>query len=234
MNTADSSLLASLGMLSDSSELPEIQEPSLPIKSNHYSHGPSSSVEERALDLLGSGVSPESCAAALGVTPGLISQLLAKDSFSTEVATIRYKNLQKHNERDGKYDGLEDALIKKLEASLGLLVRPESILKAISIVNSATRRGQSTPQQVTNTQNIVQLTLPAKMAAKITINIDNQVVKAGDQELLTMQSGNLLKQVEDAETVRLENNTSSQQETHQQDNPDIEDNESVPEKGIEP
>jgi len=174
----------------------------VPAPSSTYSTGLTSSTEERALSLLGSGVAAESVASALGVTPARISQLLSEESFSNKVATLRYENMQKHNVRDESYDSLEDTLLRKLEKSLPLLMRPESILKAITVVNGAKRRGQSAPEQVANQQNIVNLVLPSVIAAKFSVNIDNQVTKAGDQELLTMASGNLLKQVEDATAAR--------------------------------
>lgn len=194
-------LLAALG-----AGLPEVEvtnsdtSNSLVEPSNHYSPGVSSSVEERALSLLGSGVAAESVASALGVTPSRISQMLAEKSFSQKVAALRYETLQSHNKRDSRYNTLEDRLIKKLESSLPLLVRPESILKAITVVNGAKRRGQSTPTQTNNQNNVVNLILPSIIVDKFTVavNIENQVTKAGGQELLTMPSGNLLKQVEEA------------------------------------
>ena len=172
--------------------------------SSTYSPGSTSPLEDRALSLLGSGVSSEAVATALGVTPGRVSQLLANKEFAAQVADLRYENLQSHNVRDGKYDSLEDRLLDKLEKSMTLMVRPETILKAISTVNGAKRRGQSAPEQVTNSQTIVNLVLPVQIAQKFTTNINNQVTKAGDQELITIASGNLLKQVEEAEELRLE------------------------------
>jgi len=191
-------MLAELG----GPEIEQTIESSLPV-SNTYSPGVTSGVEERALSLLGSGVPAVSVASALGVTEGRISQLLSNKIFLEQVATLRFKSLQEHNVRDGKYDTLEDRLLIKLEKSLPLLMRPESILKAINIVNGAKRRGQSAPQQVVNNNNIVNLTVPVIIAEKFTTNINNQVTKAGEQELLTMGSGNLLKQVEDAEKERI-------------------------------
>jgi len=172
--------------------------------SSHYSPGVTSSVEEKALTLLGSGVSSESVANALGVVPARISQLLANKLFAGKVAELRYKSLQSHNIRDGKYDSIEDTLIEKLKKSIPLMVRPDTILKAISTINGAKRRGQSAPDQVVNQKNLVQIIMPKVIANKFTINIDNQVISAGDQELHTMPSGNLLKQVEAAEELRLE------------------------------
>ena len=159
--------------------------------------------EERALKLLGSGVNAESVAAALGVSPSRISQLLADEDFSLKVAQLRYEALQSHNERDSKYDKLEDSLLVRLEKSLAFMIKPEIILKAIAIINNAKRRGQSAPSQVVNQQNIVSLILPTIIAEKFTVNINNQVVKAGDQNLLTMPSGNLLDRVEEARAKRL-------------------------------
>lgn len=195
MNIQEIDLLESLGA--------DVPAPSFPNEpSNHYTPGVSSSIEDRALHLLGAGVEQEAVASALGVTASRISQLLADDHFSSKVSELRYASLTEHNLRDGKYDKLEDRLLDKLDKALPLLVKPESILKAVTIVNGAKRRGHTTTNQVTNNQNIVNLILPSVITQKFTTNIDNQVIKAGNQDLLTMASGNLLEQVEKAETER--------------------------------
>lgn len=196
MGTETNTILDSLG---GSSTQEVLAEPN-----SHYSPGTTTSVEERALSLLGSGIAAISVAAALGVTESRISQLLSNKIFAAQVSLLRYRALQSHNIRDGKYDTLEDRLLDKLEDVLPLLMRPESVLKAISIVNNAKRRGQSAPNQVVNQKNIVNLVIPTIIAEKFAVNINNQVTKAGDQELLTMASGSLLKQVETAETLRIE------------------------------
>ena len=195
-------LLAELGGVQLTAHETTSADPTPAVPSSHYSPGISTSIEERAMTLLGSGVNADSVANALGVTPSRISQLLAEKTFASKVSALRYESLQKHNKRDGRYDTLEDKLITKLEKSLPLLIRPESILKAISVVSGVKRRGQSTPEQVTNQQNIVNIILPQVIKQKFAIDINNQVIKAGDQELHTMPSGNLLKQVEDAEEAR--------------------------------
>lgn len=164
--------------------------------------GTTSSIEDRALELLGSGVPAESVAAALGVTPSRIAQLLAQKHFSEAVAELRYASMQKHNRRDSAYDSLEDKLLAKLERQLPLLIKPESILNAMKIVNGAKRRGQSTPDTVSSKQAIINLVLPAVIAERFSVNINNQVTRAGEQDLLTMASGNLLAQVEEATEKR--------------------------------
>lgn len=155
--------------------------------------------EDRALALLGSGVQPEAVAAALGVSPSRISQLLSNEAFAAQVAELRFNNLQKHNARDNKYDILEDKLLDKLERSIPLLLRPGEILKAIQTINGAKRRGQSAPEQIHNQQTIVNVVLPTQIIQKFTTNVDNQVIKIGDEDLQTIQSGSLLAQRENKE-----------------------------------
>jgi len=151
---------------------------------------------ERALSLLGSGVPQEAAASALGVTPSYISQLLANEDFAAAVTEKRFEILTKHNDRDAGYDEIEDKLIDKLKKSLPLLLRPADILGAIRVINGANRRGQDSQDSLITNQNIVQLTMPVQIVQQFTTNIHNQVVKTGEQDLLTIHSGDLLKQTE--------------------------------------
>ncbi len=209
--TKNRELLASLG-----ADLPSIEVSAAPLatgfeqaKSVSGTKGITSGVEERALSLLGSGIAAEQVAAALGVTPSRIAQLLAVESFSKQVADLRYDNLQKHNVRDEAYNNLEDRLLTKLNSAIPMLIKPRDIIDALSKVNAAKRRGQSAPTQVNNTQNVVNLVLPAIITERFAIDLNNQVTRAGEQELLTMPSGNLLKQVEEKEALRLESTEES-------------------------
>lgn len=152
--------------------------------------------EERALVLLGSGVAPAMVAASLGVSESLISQLLSNDAFATEVAELRFESLQKHNRRDSDYDKLEDALLEKMQDCVPLMHRPMEILKAISVVNAAKRRGQSTPESITNKQQVIQLQIPVQVINKFSTNLSGQVTSITDsenvtQQLITIQSGAL-------------------------------------------
>lgn len=151
-----------------------------------------SATEERALQLLGSGLGPEVVATAVGVTPSRISQLLAQDDFAQAVAELRFKNLQAHNVRDQSYDALEDALIEKLADVMPLMMRPMEILKAIQVLNGAKRRGQSAPESITHQNTIVNLVMPVQLVQKFTTNINNQVVNVGNQTLETIQSSAML------------------------------------------
>lgn len=163
------------------------------------------STEDRALTLLGSGLGPEVVANATGVSASRISQLLSDPEFAAAVAELRFQSLQKHNVRDSSYDSIEDSLIERLRDCLPLMMRPMEILKAIQVINAAKRRGQSAPDSITNTQTIVNVVLPAKIVQKFTTNINNQVIEAGPQKLLTIQSGGMEEMSKKNTALKLEN-----------------------------
>jgi len=155
------------------------------------------STEDRALSLLGSGITPSIVAASLGVSESRISQLLSDDTFAARVAELRYEALQKHNKRDNDYDSLEDELIEKMKDCIPLMHRPMEILKAISVINAAKRRGQSSPESITEKQQIIQLQIPVQVINKFQTNLQGQVTEITTSEdnkshsLLTIQSGSL-------------------------------------------
>ena len=167
--------------------------------------------EERALQLLGSGVLPATVALALGVTESRISQLLSDPNFADSVAQLRFENLQKHNKRDNELDALEDTLIEKFKASMALMFRPEQILRALQVINAAKRRGQAAPEAITQQQSVVNLVMPVQIIQKFTTNINNQVVQTGDQKLITVQSGALLDKVRNTAAVKELTNGSQRQ-----------------------
>lgn len=147
--------------------------------------------EERALKLLGSGLGPEIVASAVGVSVSRISQLLSDEEFSAAVSELRFNALQKHNETDDIYDEMESQLQDQFRNHISMLYEPMKILKAMKEINSMKRRGQSAPESMTLNNTVVNLYMPTKIVQKFVTNINNQVVKAGSQELLTVQSSAL-------------------------------------------
>jgi hypothetical protein len=164
------------------------------------------STEERAIKLLGNGLGPEQVATAIGVTPSRISQLLSDQDFAQAVAELRFQALQRHNEIDGSYDTIEEALIEKLADVLPLMLRPMEILKAIQVINGAKRRGQSAPEQITHQNTVVNLVMPTQIIQKFSINSNNQITNVGTQTLETIQSSSLLA---NAKAKALSHDTSS-------------------------
>ena len=159
---------------------------------------PTTSVlEDRAATLLGSGLPPATVAASLGCSESYLSQLLSTELFAARVASLRFEALAKHNERDTSYDALEDDLLTRLKDCLPLMHKPMEILKAIQVINAAKRRGTSTPEAILEKQEVVSLIMPVQIVQRFTTNIQNQVITAGSQELLTIQSGTLAAKVKE-------------------------------------
>lgn len=154
-----------------------------------------SPTEQRALELLGTGLNSETVASACGVTPGRISQLLADPEFADAVSRLRVDRLQKHNKRDNIYDEIEDDLTAQFRTSMPMLMKPMEILKGMQVINAMKRRGQSAPESIQQSNVVVTIVMPTKIVQTFTTNTLNQVVRAGDQELVTIQSGQMGKMV---------------------------------------
>jgi len=86
---------------------------------------------------------------------------------------------------------LEDSLIEKFKEVMPLMMRPMEILKAMQVINGQKRRGSGTPESIHTTQTIVNLAIPVQVIARFTRDVNNQVIDAGDQTLLTIQSSRL-------------------------------------------
>lgn len=150
-----------------------------------------SSSESRALALLGQGINPEMTASAVGLSVSRISQLLSDPDFANQVADLRYKNLVKHNQRDATYDEMEDILAKKFHDLIPFMMKPMEILKALREINALKRRGSSAPDSITQQQEVIQLVMPVQIINQYRVNSANQVIQAGQQELITVQSSRL-------------------------------------------
>jgi hypothetical protein len=145
--------------------------------------------EDRVLALLGKGIPPETVAGACGISVSRISQLLSDPEFTAQVADLRFAALEKHNITDSKYDAMEDTLLDKLKDCLPLIAMdPLKLLRAVSVINAAKRRGLSAPEQIHAQNTVVQLIMPNIIVQKFTTNINNQVIHAGDQTLETIPS----------------------------------------------
>ena len=155
-----------------------------------------STPEERALTLLGQGIPPSVVANTLGVDVSRISQYLSDSNFAARVVEKKFEALSKHNEQDDLADKTEARLLEKLEQSLPFLTRPMEILKAYQVLNAAKRKGQIIPETLTNQQRIIQLNIPQILIDKFQTNVHNQVTQVGQQTLVTIQSGQMLKSLE--------------------------------------
>ena len=78
---------------------------------------------------------------------------------------------------------------------LPMMYRPMEVLRAIQVINAAKRRGASAPEQVTINNTVINLNLPKHQMQRFIQNSQGQVVQAGEQTLLTMNSNALLNRV---------------------------------------
>lgn len=170
-------------------------------------------MRDKAVELLGAGVSQEATAAALGVSPSYISQLMTEAEFSKQVVELRFKQLQHHTQRDNKYDTIEDKLLTKMEQSVPLMLRPSEILRALQVVNAAKRRGTQAQELPAGQHAQVVLNMPVRLVQHFTTNILNQVTEVEGEAMITIQPQQLLKQIgaTDATTQTI---TATQQQQH--------------------
>lgn len=148
--------------------------------------------QQKVKELLGQNLPVHVVASAVGCDDSYITQLLANPDFSAEVSQLRMLALTEHTRRDRKIDGIEDKLIAKLENAVDFMHKPRDILTAFNVLNAAKRRGVGSETNLTVNQTIVALTIPERVAKKVTINQQGEVVQVGDQTLVTMPTQQLL------------------------------------------
>lgn len=144
----------------------------------------------QVITYLRNGVSPIEISRALGITPGAVTQLMQSPEIASELNKIQAEQQARSSAIDARYDALEEKLLGQLEKTVPLLMRPMEITKVLSQINAAKRRGvahaiNSGPAQV------LQLNIPISLQSKFIVNSANQVIQAGEQTLVTMQSGNI-------------------------------------------
>lgn len=152
--------------------------------------------KERGLQLLGSGLGPTDVATALGCDPSFVSQWLMDESFRAQVLALRIESLQSQTKRDSRINGIEDALIEKLQESVQWLTKPRDILMAFQILNNAKRRGAATSGQINLTQNVVTINLPPKAREFYfpKTNAQGEVVQVGDRVTVTKSLSALMQE----------------------------------------
>lgn len=144
----------------------------------------------QVITYLKQGVTPIEISRALGITPGAVTQLMTHPEVSTEMAKIQAEQQARSSAIDARYDTLEEKLLGQLEKTIPLLMRPMEITKVLSQINAAKRRGVAAQIQ-TGPAQILQLNIPVALQSKFVVNATNQVVQAGEQTLVTMQSSNI-------------------------------------------
>lgn len=150
--------------------------------------------KDQIKELLGSGLTAEQTALAIGCEPSYISHLMSNADFSDEIIQLRTAAIQEHNKRDKTINCIEDKLIVRLEEAIdqNLIYKPRDLLTAFQTVNNAKRRGAPNKSAPVTNQQVVILNLPVRVIQKFQISALGEVVQVDDKTLVTMPSSNLL------------------------------------------
>lgn len=160
-------------------------------------HGHSGFVDQgRLLELLGSGLSNEVVAKAVGCDSAVIRAKLADPVFAAQVSELRVLNLNAANARDRKLDGIEDKLIERMEEVVETgFYKPRDILTALHLVNNLKRRGVPATNAISAQTEIVEIQLPNVIYNQIIFTENKEVVEVNGQSMVTMPAGQLLRQL---------------------------------------
>lgn len=149
-------------------------------------------------ELLGTGLSNEIVASAVGCDPSYISQLLSDEVFAARVTLLRTEALTANTTRDRNIDGIEDALISKLEQMVedSLIYKPNDVLRAFAVINNAKRRGVSAAESLVINHTVVKLQIPQHVVKEFIQNAQGEIVEVEGQTLVTMPAHMLLKNLQ--------------------------------------
>lgn len=160
----------------------------------------SSSARENILKFLSLGLPQEAVAAKLNISPGLVSQIANEAEIKQKVTEAQLKFLDAATERDQKYNELEDALLEKAKKSLPSIFKPQDILRALTAINKAERRG-ATSQQMAEILNkkeqaIVEIDLPERIRTKIIKSRTQEIVEVNGRKLISKDSRLLYQEIQ--------------------------------------
>lgn len=165
-----------------------------------------STLKEDAAQLLVRGVSETDTAKQLGVTTSYISQIKQDSEFQSIynklVTANKITKLPLYTQIDNNYDFLEARLAETFAQNSDIILaaiiqKPETMLKAMTTLNSLKRRGQGETTEVPDT---VVLMLPEFMTStcipEVKHNSNNEVIEVDGRVLVTRESGAMQQQLQ--------------------------------------
>lgn len=158
---------------------------------------------EHAIELLGKKVPASQVCTICSISASYLHEMMQDEHFMGRIVAIQTTKLKKQSERDDRYDKIEDKLLERLESQICGLVSAAETAKVLKIINSAVRRGAGeVNNDVTNIQNVVELTLPPHLLKlfaqqhEVVLNDNNEVVSVSGTTLGRMDSTKLLNHAE--------------------------------------
>lgn len=148
-------------------------------------------------ELLGSGLSNEIVATAVGCDPSYITQLMSQQEFASKVIELRTVALTANSRRDRTIDEIEDKILEKLDTVIDQngFYKPADILRAAAVVNAMKRRGVPATESLTVNNTVVNLQMPVQIVHSYVKNPTGEVVEVDGKTLVTASSHTLLEEL---------------------------------------
>lgn len=147
-----------------------------------------SDTRAKALEYLSIGISPTQAAKALGVTDAVLSKLMDEPEFVQELADRKFARTHKATTQDDALDSLESQITKQLAQSVGTIYDPMKLGRLLQQVSAVKRRGGPVTNGDNTPTKVIELHMPVAIMSRFVLNEHNQVIAAGGQDLVTIQS----------------------------------------------
>lgn len=157
----------------------------------------------KLLELMGAGIPPSAAAAAVGVDPSYVSQLLDTDEFRAALVEASAGRIQAALEHDNTVEGLEKKLLRVIEQKLPFVRNPMEAAKIFQILNNSKKRLVTGSDSSNANQGVqmVTIVLPKAAAVNIKVNTANQVIDVAGRTMAPLPSRELPK-LQEADAAR--------------------------------
>ena len=140
------------------------------------------------------GATISSVAERLSCTASAIHQAIQADpKIQQDILEAKVKNAKEGIELDDKYDKLEKKALDQLEKVLPFVSDPMKLARIAQTMNAAKRRGGVAIEQETG--QVVKLTLPKAITARIELSATSEVVQVDNRPLVTMPAAQLAERL---------------------------------------
>lgn len=146
-------------------------------------------IRDRVVALVSQGYNQNIVAAACGVTPGYVSQLLEQDDVREKVVEKRAATLEEAAAVDKSINDLEKRALQLIADKMPFVRGPMEATKMFATLNAAKRRTQQTDaSNDSSSVEIVTLTIPKAAMVHIKVNSDNQVIEVEGRSMAPLPS----------------------------------------------
>lgn len=163
-------------------------------------------MEERIIQLAGSGVPQAIIADTVGCDPSYVSQLLSQEGIQEKVAALRLAKAAGMIKHDETIEEGEKTALNKILTLLPMQTDLMKVTKVFQVLNSARKssdHGVVGPSQTPTT--VVSLNLPAAAQLHFRLTSDHQVIEIEGRSMVPMQSHQVARSLREMQASRLLN-----------------------------